>query len=342
MSNKMIEKSILIDSMKRIVNQRGKRALERAKTELCSSFPNDDPVSKAIRHFAECTLRGALPVFPALVSLSCEAVGGKLDKTTSLGVAIVLMAGAADVHDDVIDESPVKNGKQTVFGKFGKEVAILVGDVLLVRGVMLLQRECVSAPGEQGKKIMDLLAQAIFDISRAEAMEAQARARHDLSPKTYMAIIELKSVVPEFIMKTGAILGNGNAESVQKLSHYGKTYGIVSTIAEEFMDVLEPEELQNRLTNACPPLPCLSAFKDHSERARVLSAKDKLLTKEDLEEIKRIVLNSAESNRLKHDTSSLVRAELNLISTITKHKKTQKELETLLSASIDSFRELDS
>ena len=50
--------------------------------------------------------------------MSCEAVGGDAEKTTPFGEAIVLISAAADLHDDVIDQSFKKGQKQTVLGKF--------------------------------------------------------------------------------------------------------------------------------------------------------------------------------------------------------------------------------
>jgi geranylgeranyl pyrophosphate synthase len=156
-----------------------------------------------------------------------------------------------------------------------------------------------------------------------------------------MAIIELKSVVPELMMRIGAILGGGDAESIEKLAHYGKTYGTVTTIVEEFMDIYEPRELQNRLRDACPPLPCLVAFNDPSERARVLLPKNKLFKRADLEEIKRFAVESAASDRLKGELQSLVQTELCLISEITKDKDVLKRLKNLLTAPLEMLLALE-
>ena len=328
-------KPTLINSLKRIVNKRGAEALERAKVDLCSGFSGEDSVSMALRYFAETALSNALPVFPALISLSCEAAGGRSDKIASIGANILLMAGAADIHDDVIDESPIKSSKRTVLGKFGKEVAILAGDVLLTRGLLQLQKECESISEEQRDRILLLLAKSIFDISRAEALETRMRATHDLSPVPYLDIIDLKSVVPELNMQIGAILGNGNADIVETLGHFGRTFGIVSTVAEEFMDVLEHRELENRIVNRCLPLPYLLALQNSSLRTRISPSKKGPLSKTRLDEIEREVLNSPEADELTKRMSRLVQNEMQKLAYQVEKCKASEELGVLLDSSLE-------
>lgn len=325
----------LISSLKKIFDQRGKEALERARVDLSSSFPGDDSVSMALRYFGKITLNGVLPVFPALISLSCEIVGGRTEKTIAIGSAIVLISGAADIHDDIIDESPLKGSKRTVYGKFGKDVAVLAGDVLLTRGLLQFQRECESIPKGRKETILSLLRTSVFDISRAEALEARMRAKHDFSPETYLDIIDLKSVVPELNMKIGAILGNGDEKIVETLGHFGRTYGIVSTVAEEFMDMLEHRELKNRLRNRCLPLPYLFALRDSSVRAKILPSQYRSISGKKLGEIEKNVLSSPEVGRLRKKMSKLVQIELKKIAKELGNCRAREELWTLLKSSLE-------
>ena len=323
-----------VEEMQHIIKQNGGRALEIAENEIGSKFSSDDDVSLALKYFAKVTLHDALPVFPALVSISCEALGGKTDKANSIGAAITLIAGAADLHDDVIDESPVKSGKRTVFGKFGKNVTIIAGDTLLAWGLARLQNECELIPKDQGGRILDLLTHAILELSHAEALEARLRAKKDLSAEACMDIIELKAIVPEMNMEVGAILGNGNTQSIEAMGHFGKVFGIVSTVAEEFMDVLEFEELKNRLRNGYPPLPFLYALQSPELRAQVLLLRKKLATNRGFREIKELILNSAEAEKLKKDMGVLVQRELYSLFAINRSANSLRNLKTILTSSL--------
>ena len=123
----MTENPALITAVEKLFRQKGNSALKMAKRKILQSSRDDGALSQALWHFSKVTLRNAMPVFPALISISCEAVGGEAEKTIPFGAAIVMITGAADLHDDLIDKSFSKGPKQTVLGKFGPNTASRTG-----------------------------------------------------------------------------------------------------------------------------------------------------------------------------------------------------------------------
>jgi len=99
--------------MYRIFNKRGNTALKKARDLILLNCKGNTDVSQALRYFSKVTLQNALPVFPALISLECEAVGDNPKKTMPFSEAIVLVNGAADLHDDVIDKTFRKGANLT-------------------------------------------------------------------------------------------------------------------------------------------------------------------------------------------------------------------------------------
>jgi geranylgeranyl pyrophosphate synthase len=298
----------LMEKVKGIIEKRGKAAIEKAKEEILDSQYKGGIVSSALKYFARVTLSGGLPVFPALISLSCEAVGGRTEKTTSIGAALTLIAGAADIHDDIIDQSRIKYSKKTVFGKFGADVALLAGDALLIQGLM--------------------------KISQAEATETGLMKKLDVPPEKYFEIIKMRAVVPELHCKIGAILGNGDARAVEVLGRYGRTFGITSTIRDEFIDLLEYQELQNRLKNECPPLPFVYALQNSRVKTEVLAlSKNMQLRRSKFEEITRIILESEEVQKLKREMRCLTEHDLSRLDFL-EDGQIRRELQTLLLASL--------
>ncbi len=337
----MTSEFALIENMKQIVNKRGANALDLARIEILSEFTSNDNVSDALKHLAKITFRNALPVFPALISIACESAGAKCEKTEAIGKAMTLIAGAADLHDDVIDESPVKNGKRTVFGKYGKEITILAGDTLLAWGLNQLQKGCKSLAEEQGSRILDLATQAILKISHAEALEAQLRKTKHISTKSCMNIIDFKAIVPETHMRIGAIIGCGNSKLIDVLGNYGRVFGLVSTIAEEFMDVIEKAELENRLRNNYPPMPFVYAGLKPELVARSQSNGDEILSEKEFKNIKEAVLKSAGANKLKGEMRTVTENEIDNLRSMSLNKKTRDELEIILSASLQLLERID-
>lgn len=217
------------DSMtgiKKMFKQKGGPAMRNARKKINSDFSADSVSSQALRYFSEVTLDKALPVFPALVALSCKAVGGDIKETVLFGESMILTSAGADIHDDVIDQSLMKGTKLTIFGKFNTAMAILAGDILLFQGFKQLTEASGAIPEEKAKEIVKLFLEAVTEICAAEALEMQLHNKTNITPEDLLAVIKLKAVVPELCTKNGAIIGNGDSKSVKILGAFGRIYGI--------------------------------------------------------------------------------------------------------------------
>lgn len=285
----------LMDQVKVLLMERARKSLEIARrTVLEDEMITYQPLREALKYFMENWHHVS---HPTLLSLSCEAVGGDPNAGAEISAALVLLAGAADVHDDIIDQSVTKDSKPTVYGKFGKDIAILIGDALLFEGLLMLHEACEKLLKGQRQAILSLAKGAFFEIGNAEAQEASLRRRLDLSADEYLNIIRTKVSVSEAVARMGAILGNGDPEVVEALGYYGKTLGLLMTIRDEFIDVYEMEELRNRFKNECLPLPVLYAFQDADRKNRIIQLLEKeKITEEEAERTLDLVIN-AESNR---------------------------------------------
>ncbi len=301
----------LIKAVKSIVMKRGREAVKIARKEILKTAEKGGIVSEALEHFAKVTLAGGLPVFPALVSLCREAVDGKTEKTAAVGAALTIIAGTADVHDDIIDQSAVKYSKKTVFGKFGGPIALLAGDALLSQGLVLLLEECEALSRDQRKAIMSLVSDAVFEIGNAEAIETRLMRRIDIEAEDLFAVIKLKAVVPEVHCKIGGILGGASEEVLESLGIYGRTFGVASLVRDEFLDMLDCSELQNRLRNECPPLPMLYALKNPGIKNSIEEfLHERKLRMEDFQAVSTLVLESMEAKALADEVKPTIQMKL--------------------------------
>jgi len=274
MSNKK-----LMEKVKELLEKRGRKAYEVAKEEILNEEIEYEPVRDALEYFIQELWHNFQ--HPALLSLACESVGRKSQDTTFIGAALVLLTGAADIHDDIIDQSETKDSKPTVLGKFGRDIALLVGDALLLKGFTLLSKACKDLPEKQGQRIMELVREAFFEIGIAEAKEASFRGNWDLVAEEYLDIIRMKAAIADVTARIGAIVGGGSLDEIEALGKYGRTLGILATIRDEFIDVFEPDELKNRAKNECLPLPILYAFRDQKTKNKITSVLNKREFRED-------------------------------------------------------------
>jgi geranylgeranyl diphosphate synthase type I len=292
--------------VKALLWEKGQKALETAR----QSFQQEKIQSELLRSALEYFLSNWEDVVhPALLALTCEAVGGKAESTTQVGVAFVLLAGGADVHDDLIDQSTFKYSKPTVMGKYGKNIAILVGDALLFKGLYELHTACDLLPQTQKQAILELTRQAFFEISSAEAREASLHGKTDSSvAKEYLDMIKTKAAVSEATTKIGAILGGGSPEQIEALGYFGRIFSILATIRDEFIDVYELGEIRNRSEKECLPLPVLFTLKNPKKREKVLKLQKKgKITEKELECLLSLVINSKETEELKKEMRSITK-----------------------------------
>ncbi len=158
----MAPKKKVMEQAIAIIQERGQKSVELARQMVLQESIEYKPFKEALNYFMKDWNDIA---HPALVSLACEAINGKSDKTTQLGASLVLLAGGADVHDDIIDQSVIKGSKPTVFGKFGNDISILVGDALLLKGTYLLHQATEALVKGRKDEVLNTVKQAFLRLA---------------------------------------------------------------------------------------------------------------------------------------------------------------------------------
>jgi len=305
--NKKLMRQTLLELKKRSAD-----ALKQAKKELFTIKIESPKGRKALAHYAA---NWNDTTHPGILSLACEAVNGKPEDTKQMQVILLLLTAAVDIHDDIVDETPTKNGKPTVFGTFGKDTALLVGNAILMKGFFLLCKHGRALPKERLYLLIDTIQSTFFNMGNAHLLEAELKRKKEFDPSEYLRIIRKKASNIEAITRIGAIIGKGSEEEVEALGKYGRILGTLITLREEFIDVFEPEELRNRMKTEYPPLPVLYAFRNPKTKTRIL----KLLSKEEISQdtankIVEIVFKSREAAKLREEMQEMSQEALDALS----------------------------
>jgi geranylgeranyl pyrophosphate synthase len=328
----MTVKKRLVEKAGAIMQKRGRASVELAKEKMLSEAVEYASLRDALRYFMD-DWKDFL--HPALVSLACEAVGGKQEATAQVGAALVLLAGGADVHDDIIDESITKWSEKTVYGKYGKDIAILVGDALLLEGVYALHEACDTFDAAKKNKILDLVKHAFFEISGAEGAETVMRGRIDITKHAYMEIIRHKVAAGEVATRIGALIGDGTPGDIELLADYGRFFGVLLTLRDEFIDVFEREELSNRVEKEVLPLPIIVTLSDESKKSDLLQLMKGKITKEKIEKIVDMTTSSKGSELLVSEMRQMVN---NLKVKLGSVRYYKEDLEIILTATLEDLQ----
>jgi geranylgeranyl pyrophosphate synthase len=266
----------LTEELLRFFEFYGKQALEITRKSVLEEIDGikSEKVREALQYFIANYWHDLAR--PTLLSVCCEAVGGDPNTVIPFAVALSILSGGIDIHDDAIDESKKKYEKVTVYGKYGKDIAILVGDALLFKGFALLQSSCINKISkEKAKKIMRIVKGLFYELGDAEALELELRGCENIKPEEYLQIIKRKAADVEAHARIGAILGNASSAEEENLAKYGRLLGMIIIIKDDIADLMDRQELNHRIRKEHLPLPL----------AYVLRGKEKVLSQVSIEEL---------------------------------------------------------
>ncbi|ACB84837.1 polyprenyl synthetase family protein [Natranaerobius thermophilus] len=174
---------------------------------------------------------------PVLVYLSANIHQVDKDRVLKTAMASELIHLASLVHDDIIDNSDYRRGKQTVNYYWGNKSAVLVGDYLFSKAFSILAM--IDSP-----KIMALFTDAISKMCQGELIQLNNAFKSGISREIYFKVIEYKTAaLLAACCESGAILSSGNGKSCKSaaaLKNYGLHLGRAYQIIDDVMDYTVP------------------------------------------------------------------------------------------------------
>lgn len=167
------------------------------------------------------------PIIVLLASLACEYQG---NKHIILGAMIEFFHTATLLHDDVIDDSLLRRGKETANKIWGSKASILVGDYLFTLYMELMLEV-------DNIKIMRLLSKVASDITRGEIKQLNNKHNYNVSLEEYFEIIHAKtSLLFGASAAIGAIISGADNKTEQALYEFGISLGNAFQIIDDMLD----------------------------------------------------------------------------------------------------------
>ena len=172
--------------------------------------------------------------FRSLLSIiACEAVGGDPKAAAPIALAEELLQTASLIHDDMIDRDDYRRGVEAVHRKYGNQVAIIAGDLLIAQAIRLIgiygTLELITIIGRGGIKMCEGEVADYLYVADEE---------NPLSTAEYLMMIESKTVA--FIreaVRSGAMFGNASVDQLDALVEYGTNLGFAFQIRDDILDI---------------------------------------------------------------------------------------------------------
>ena len=210
---------------------------------------------------------------PALVLLTAGAMGFDGEASHVLAAVIEFIHTATLLHDDVVDESDLRRGRDTANALFGNAASVLVGDFLYSRAFQMMV--------ELGQmRVMQILSDATNIIAEGEVLQLMNCHNADINEQDYLHVIRYKTAkLFEAAARLGAILGGVDVGQEQAFAAYGMHLGTAFQLIDDVLDYSGDmseigKNLGDDLAEGKPTLPLLYVLQqgDANQSALVRSA----------------------------------------------------------------------
>jgi len=172
------------------------------------------------------------PMFVFLSAGMC----GKINESTFRGASLIeLLHTATLVHDDVVDEANYRRGFFSVNALWKNKIAVLVGDFLLSRGLML-------SVENKDFHLLSIVTDAVREMSEGELLQFEKSRRLDITEDVYYEIIKQKTAsLISSCCSVGASSSGATEEVVRKMRQFGEKIGMAFQIKDDLFDYGELE-----------------------------------------------------------------------------------------------------
>ncbi|RWU04806.1 polyprenyl synthetase family protein [Pedobacter chitinilyticus] len=183
---------------------------------------------------------GGKRIRPVVVLMATELFTDEPLKAIDVALAIETFHNFTLVHDDIMDNAPLRRGKQTVHEKWSVNNAILSGDVMMVESNKHLSKVDISVL----KPVLDTFNQTAQGVCEGQQLDMEFETRDNVSIPEYIEMIRLKTaVLLGGAMKLGAIVGGADEKNADLLYQFGENLGVAFQLQDDILDVYgDPEK----------------------------------------------------------------------------------------------------
>lgn len=182
---------------------------------------------------------------PVLVLMSAEIFESSYEKALDAALAIEVFHNFSLVHDDIMDDAPLRRGNETVHEKWDLNTGILSGDAMLINAYQLFE----NYDGNVFKEMATLFTKTAIQVCEGQQYDVDFESRDDVEIKDYLKMIEYKTaVLVGASLQMGAIVAGTTKECKEAVYEYGKYLGIAFQLQDDYLDAFGDPEIFGKQT----------------------------------------------------------------------------------------------
>ena len=213
-----------IDLIKRPINQE----LDLFETKFREAMKSNVPLLDTIMTYI--VKRKGKQVRPMFVFFSAKLFNGINDSTYRAASLVELLHTATLVHDDVVDDSDERRGFFSINALWKNKIAVLVGDYLLSKGLLLSVKN-------KDYHLLEIVSESVEAMSEGELLQIEKTRNLNLSEEIYYDIIRKKTAsLIASCCSIGAASAGANAEQIEQMRLFGEKIGIAFQMKDDLLD----------------------------------------------------------------------------------------------------------
>ena len=176
---------------------------------------------------------------PVLTLMAVDVFDGPMEKALDAALAIEMFHNFSLVHDDIMDDAPLRRGKVTVHEKWDVNTGILSGDAMLIKSYQLFEEY----EPQIFKRLVSLFSQTAIEVCEGQQYDVDFETRNDVTIPEYLKMIEYKTaVLVAASLKMGAIISGANDSDANAIYEFGRNLGIAFQLQDDYLDAFgDPE-----------------------------------------------------------------------------------------------------
>ena len=170
---------------------------------------------------------------PILVLMAYQLFGKNIEKAISPALAIEVFHNFTLLHDDIMDNAPLRRGQKTVHEKWNNNVAILSGDTMLVQAYQLIS----DVDNTIVKQVLAVFSKAAIEVCEGQQWDMDFETQSDVSITDYLKMIEYKTaVLLGAALQIGGITAGASTKEQNHLYAFGRDLGIAFQLKDDLLD----------------------------------------------------------------------------------------------------------
>lgn len=200
--------------------------------ELRDAIPTHEPVN-LYEPISYMLSLGGKRMRPILTLLACDVFGGNFHAAIPAAKAVELFHNFSLIHDDIMDNAPLRRGKTTVHERWDLNTGILSGDAMLILAYQLFE----TYPPHIFKQLAELFSKTALQVCEGQQYDIDFEKKDTVRIESYLKMIEYKTaVLVAAAMSMGAIVAEASEESKEAIYAFGRNLGIAFQLQDDYLD----------------------------------------------------------------------------------------------------------